>query len=175
MDFTVSPRTHYHVECWRPDPFGYRCFNGIWCRRVWTEDFHNLVTTEGKNKLLDAGFKSGIGAAAWYIGVVDNAGFSAYAAGDTAASHAGWTELTAYDEATRQSLVTSTPAAGSTDNSANRGVFTANATKTARGCFLSTSNVKGGGAGSLYGVGDFTVARSVIAGDPITVQVTLSL
>ena len=171
----VHPQTHYHIECWRPCR-GEGVVPTMGARTLlWAEEFHNLVVTVGKNKLLDAMFKSGIGAAAWYVGLVDNASFSAYAAADTMGSHAGWIELTAYDEATRQAYTCSTPAAGSTNNTAARATFTANATKTVRGAFLSDSATRGGSTGTLYGVGDFTVARSVIAGDQVYAQITITV
>lgn len=163
MAFKVHPQTVYHVECRR---------NG---QVVWEENFHNLVVTTGLNKLIDATFKSGEAANAWFVGLVDNAGFVAYALADTMASHAGWAESSAYSEANRQAFVCSTPSGGSGDNVASRAIFTANATKTIRGCFLVDNSTKGGATGTLYGVGDFTQARNVIAGDQIYAQLTLSM
>ncbi len=161
--FGLCPQTFYRIECRR---------NG---QVLWQEDFHNLVVTAGKNKVLDAVFKSGEGANAWFVALVDNASFSAYAAADTMGSHAGWIESVAYNEATRQAYVGSTPASGSMDNAANRAIFTMNATKTIRGAFLTDSSTKSGTTGTLYGVGDFTAARSVIAGDQIYAQITITV
>lgn len=173
--FSLNPKTQYHIECWRAIPapgvvpsMGAR-------RRVWDVDFHNLVVTVGKNKVLDATFKSGEAANAWFVGLVDNAGFMAYASGDTMASHAGWAESVAYSEGTRQAYVASVPAAGSCDNITNRATFTMNAIKTIRGAFLTDSNTKGGATGTLYGVGDFSVAKPVIAGDQIFAQITITV
>ena len=163
MSFHLHPQTFYTMECVRDG------------RRVWREAFHNLVTTVGKNKLLDAMFKTGEGANAWYVALVDNASFSAYAAADTMGSHAGWIESVAYNEATRQAYVASTPASSSTNNTASRAIFTMNATKTIRGAFLTDSSTKSGTTGTLYGVGDFTVARSVISGDQIYAQIVITV
>ncbi len=129
----------------------------------------------GANKLLDAGFKTGLASPAWYVGLVDDAGFSAYAAANTMASHIGWSESTAYDEATRQAFVPSTPASRATNNTANRAMFTMNATKTIRGAFMVDNATKGGPSGVLYGVGDFNAAQAVIAGDIVVVGITASL
>lgn len=170
----LSMQTQYHIECWRARPAaGVVPSMGV-RTRVWEADFHNLVVVTGRNKVLDATFKTGEAANAWYVGLVDNAGFSAYNDGDTMASHAGWAESSAYAEANRQAFVCSTPAAGSADNVASRAIFTANATKIMRGAFLTDSATKGGTTGTLYGVGDFTVPRSVIAGDQVYAQMTVS-
>jgi len=159
-----KPRTLYHVEC--RDAFG---------NLRWVEDFPNLVTTVGKNKLLDATFKTGLTTPAWYVGLVDNASFSAYAAADTMSSHAGWIEGVPYSDATRPALTPGTIAAGSVDNSASKATFNINATLTVRGAFLVDNSTKSGTTGTLYGVGDFAASRSVLSGDTLSVTVTLSI
>jgi hypothetical protein len=159
----VTPKTCYVVECRRKG------------KVIWREEFHNLVTTVGKNKLLDACFKTGEGANQWFVGLVNNAGFAAYSVADTMAAHGGWAEDTDYTEANRQAFACGVPAGGSADNSASRAVFTMNATVTIRGAFLVDSNVKGGAAGTLYGVGDFSVARGVISGDQVYAQATVQV
>lgn len=159
-----EPETWYHVEC--RDAFG---------RLRWEEDFHNLVTTAGKNKILDATFKTGLTTPAWYVGLVDNASFTAYAAADTMAAHAGWIEGVPYSDATRPALTPGTIAAGSVDNSASKATFNINATLTVRGCFLADNSTKSGTTGTLYGAGDFAASRSVLSGDTLSVTVTLSI
>ena len=129
----------------------------------------SVVVTVGRNALLDLSFAAG-----WYVGLVDNAGFTAYAAADTMASHAGWTEAVLYTEATRQLYSPAAAAAGSATNSAAKAVFTISATATIRGAFLATSAVKSGAAGTLYGVGDFVVARNVIISNVLHVTVIVT-
>lgn len=140
----------------------------------WREEYDNLIVTAGLNKILDACFKTGLTTPAWYVGLVDNAGWTAYAAGDTMASHAGWAESTAYSNANRPTFTPGTISAGSVDNSASKAVFNINATATIRGSFLADNNTKGGTTGTLYGEGDYSAARSVISGDTLNVTVTLT-
>lgn len=161
MEQAVSATTLYEIEC--------RDANG---NLKWREEFHNLVVTAGLNKLLDAAFKTGLASPAWYVGLK---GAGSIAAGDTMASHAGWSEITDYSEANRQTLTLGSISAGSVDNSASKAVFSVNGTATVAGAFSVDSNTKGGTSGTLYGVGDFATARSVISGDTLSVQITLSV
>ncbi len=99
---------------------------------------------------------------------VDTTGFTAYTSGgtwqlvpgvaaDTMSSHAGWTEVTAYDEATREALTLGTVSGQSVDNSASKASFSINADSTViGGCFVATNNTKGGTTGVLYSIGAFT-------------------
>ena len=59
---------------------------------LWREEFDNLVTTLGKNLLLDQGLAGAAYTAAEFMGLISSTSFSAIAAGDTMASHAGWLE-----------------------------------------------------------------------------------
>ncbi len=138
----------------------------------WREVVPNLVTTAGLNKLLDAAFKTGLASPAWYVGLK---GAGTIAAGDTASSHAGWTESTAYSESVRQTLTLGTIASGAVSNSASKAVFTASGSATWAGAFLIDNSTKGGTTGTLYGATDFGTSRSVISGDTLTVQVDLSV
>ena len=70
------------------------------------DSFHNDITNAGKNALLDSFFRNQTQPAAWYFGLVDNSGFSAFAAGDTMSSHSGWTEFTTYSDSTRVAWTT---------------------------------------------------------------------
>ncbi len=139
----------------------------------WTDEIQNLVTTAGKNDLLDK-YLSGSGyTATWFLGLVDNSGFSAYAAGDTAASHAGWTESTAYSNANRPTPSFGSASAGSKATTAT--AFNINATATINGCFLISNNTKGGTTGILYSAGSFSGGnRAVANGDTLNVTYTAS-
>ena len=76
----------FTVECRAPDG-----------SLKWTDTFHNLVVDEGLADLDPRFFKGGADTAAWYLGLVTGPGAgNTYAAGDTLASHAGWTENASY-------------------------------------------------------------------------------
>lgn len=156
-------RSLYRFECFDRDG-----------KLKWVEEVPNLVVTAGLNDILDKYFKGSSYSAAHFVGLVDNAGFSAYAAGDTMGSHAGWAESTAYSNANRPTLTLGTVSSGSVDNAASKAQFTINATATIRGAFVTTNNTKGGTTGTLYGEADFAASRSVINGDTLNVTVTLT-
>lgn len=145
----------------------------------------NLITTEGKNDLLTQYLKGSGYTAAFYLGLVDNAGFSAYNAADTAAkivTSGGitggsnqWAEGVPYSNANRLAFVPGTASAGSIDNSGSPAAFNINAPLTVRGGFMATNNVKGGTSGKIYGEADFGVARSVLSGDTLNVTITCTV
>lgn len=139
----------------------------------WSETFDNLVTTPGKNFLLDTVF-AGVGyTASWFMGLVTATGFSTFAASDTLTSHAGWSESTNYSNANRVTLAFSAASGGSKSTSSGA-VFNVNASDTIEGAFIATNNTKGGTTGTLYSAGAFSSARSVSSGDTLTVSATLS-
>lgn len=153
-------RAHWTWECWR---------NG---ELLWTAEYDNLVVTLGLNALLDNTFNAAAGSVAWYVGL-KSAG--SVAAGDTMSSHAGWTEVEVYDEATRVTWTKNGAAsAGAMSNSSSKATFTINDTVTVAGGFLTSNNTKGGTTGTLFGAGDFSPSRDVVAADVLNVTVSLS-
>lgn len=151
-----GPRFHYHVECLGPDG-----------ELKWVEDIDNLVTTVGKNDLLDKYFKGSAYTAGWFLGL---AGTGTKAVGDTAASHAGWAEVTPY-AGNRPGITFGTSSAGS--NTATAVSYTINATATVAGAFVQSVNT--GTTGILYSAGDFAASRSVLSGDTLNVTLTVSV
>ncbi len=145
----IQPRGWFHVE--------KRDVDGT---LLWEEDFPNGVTTEGLNDILEVHFRSGSQHTAWYAGLVDNAGFSAYSAADTMASHSGWTESSAYGESVRQTYSPGAASGGVISNSSAM-VFTANTTVTIKGAFITTVSTKGGTTGKLWATGSFSVAQAL--------------
>lgn len=153
--------TRYEVICLGPDG-----------REKWRDLFHNLVVNEGLDDSLDKHLEGSAYTAAWYVGLT--AGTPTPAAGDTMASHAGWTEVTAYTEGTRPAAVWGVVSGQSVDNSASTADFSINANGTViGGAFLVTSAVKGGAAGILYGIGAFSAGNKTLdSGDTLQVTVT---
>lgn len=152
----LVPSFSYLVECFDEDG-----------ALKWVEEFRNLVTTEGKNDILDKYFKGSAYTAAWYLGL--KAAGSA-AVGDTLASHAGWVESTPYS-GNRPAITFGTTSAGS--NTTTAVSISINATATVAGAFIGSVNT--GTSGKLYSVGDFGASRSVISGDTLNVTPTVSV
>lgn len=138
----------------------------------WVEKITNLVTTEGLNDSLDKHLKGSNYSAAWYLGLTGAS--PVFAAGDTMTSHAGWTEVTAYSESTRPSLVFGSVAAGSVNNSASKASYTVNSDGTQiGGAFTVSNNGKGGTSGILYGGGAFAGGNKTLSnGDTLNVTIT---
>lgn len=152
---TAGPRFKYTVECVGADG-----------KVRWVEEFENLVTTAGKTDLIDKYFKGSGYTAAWYLGL---AGAGTKAAGDTLASHGGWTEVTAYS-GNRQAITFGTTSSGS--NTATVVSFSITGTATVAGAFIASA--ASGTSGTLYSVGDFAASRSVLSGDTLNVTMTVS-
>ena len=152
----------YELVCFKPDG-----------TVRWRETFKNLVTTAGKNDLLTQYGKGSGYTAAWFVGLISSVSFTTGpAAGDTSASHGGWTEDSTYSNATRPSLTLGTASGASIDNSASKASFTINGTATIKGAFTITNNTKGGTTGTLYSAGTFAADRAVVNGDTLQVQIT---
>jgi hypothetical protein len=141
----------------------------------WTDTVCNLVTTVGKNNLLDNHLAGSAYTASWFLGLVDGASAPTFAAGDTMASHAGWTENQNYSQATRVAAAWSAASAGSKAFSAALS-FSINAvSQTIAGCFLTSVSTKGGTTGILYSCGAFTGGNQAIGtGSTLNVTYTAS-
>ena len=157
----------YHVEC--------RDHDGV---LKWEETFDNLVTTLGKNLLLDGFF----GLAAQTSVFMGLKGSGAAASGDTMASHAGWLEVggtnaPAYS-GTRKTPAFSAASGGSKVMSAASS-FTFTSGGTVDGCFMvfNGTNAQDNTTGTLYSAGTFGApggARTVVAADVVNVTYTAS-
>jgi hypothetical protein len=144
----------------------------------WAEEFPNLVVNQGLKDMNDKYFSGSGYTAAWYLGLVQGpASGTTFAAGDTLASHAGWTEDTAYTgnrkAVTFGAATTADPSVIS--NSAAPSQFTMNGTTTIGGAFLT--DVATGTSGILFSASDFQAPgdRSVVSGDVLNVTYTFSL
>jgi hypothetical protein len=133
----------------------------------WEETFRNLVTTEGKNSILDVYFDAATQITTWYLGLK---GTGSAAAGDTLASHAGWSEVTPYS-GNRPSITFGEPSSGSLAASSAVS-YSITGSATVAGAFIASAN--SGTTGTLYSAGDFSGSRSVVNGDTLNVTPTVS-
>ncbi len=146
----------------------------------WDQDISNLVVNGGLQDM-NAKYFTGSGyTATWYLGLYGAAASNTPAAGDTMASHAGWTEITPYSNATRPACSFGTPTTANPSvatNSASPASFTINATDTVGGAFLTSNSTKGGSTGTLFSASDFAAPgdRVVASGDTLNVTYTFSL
>ncbi len=137
------------------------------------EDLCNGIVDVGMNLLLDQVFRNQSGIATWYIALVDNGSFSAFAAADTMGSHAGWIEFTTYSESVRQTWVTIAAAARSITNT-TAATFTISGSGTLHGIFITSSSTKSGTAGTLWSTGALSANLPVSNGDVVKITYTVS-
>lgn len=147
----------------------------------WEDTFHNLVVDEGL-QYMNQSFFAGVGyTGAWYLGLVAGPGSgNTYAAGNTLAIHAGWTELvpgTAYTgnrkTVTFGTATTADPSVISNSASPSTFAMLVNGTVVA-GALLSS--VATGTSGTLFSVGNFTGGdKTVDSGDTLSVTYSFSL
>jgi len=136
---------------------------------LWTETARNLMVNVGLDDVLDKYFSGSAYTASHFIGLTD--GTPTFAAGDTMASHAGWAEVTAYDEAARPGYTPGAVSGQSVSNSTSKATFTVSTGgATLGGAFVATDATKGGTAGVLvaglaFGGGD----RTLNAGDTLEI------
>lgn len=167
----VQPEGTYHVTCVGADG-----------EVKWTDTIENLVTNDGKKYLLDTLFAGSGFTQSWAMGLVDGTSAPTFnGATDVMGGHAGWTENTAYSNASRVapgwSAATATGGGAGTAGTGSKVStavsFNINAAATIAGCFLTTVNTKGGTTGILYSAGAFTGGNKVVAnGDTLNVTYT---
>lgn len=158
----------FHVQCFDKDG-----------NLKWEDQMHNLVVNEGLQDMNTQYFKGSAYTAAFYLGLVTGPGSgTAYAAADTLASHAGWTEFTNYSGARKAvTFGTATTADPSViGNSASPSQFSiTGGGGVVAGAFLCT--VSSGTSGVLFSEADFQSPgdRTVVSGDTLNVTYTFSL
>lgn len=143
----------------------------------WRDVVENVVTTLGKNDLLD---KYLTGAAYTQTFRMGLKGAGVAAVGDTQAAHAGWLEVgganaPAYT-GNRKDVTMGAAAAGSSVSPAQ--VFAITSAGTVAGCFTNNggSGTKDDTTGVLYSSGNFTGGDKVVSGgDTLTVTYTATI
>jgi hypothetical protein len=159
----------YHIECHDKDG-----------NLKWQADSKNLVVNAGLAYMAGTALTSVTQITSWYLGLYGAGASNTPAAGDTMSSHAGWTEVVAYSNATRvaATFATATTANPSVvTNSASPAAFNINGTTTVGGAFLTSGSAKSGTTGTLFSAADFGSPgdRSVVSGDTLSVTYTFSL
>lgn len=172
---SVGIAGHYHVECRDADG-----------NLKWAEEFPNLVNAVGKELMLDTLLSgSSYTTVGPYLGLISGSS-PTFLAGDTMASHSGWTEFTNYTVGGSPVRGTASFSAATSTGSSPTNVTTKTASAitytitggggTVGGCFLVTgsgaSSTQGNTSGTLYSAGAFATAKITTAGD--TVSVTYS-
>lgn len=159
----------YRVECIRDG------------KVVWEDSFLNTVVTVGKNHMLDnylAG--SAFTQVGPFMGLISSASFSAIAAGDTMASHAGWLEAGTTNAPTMSANRITMNGGFSAASAGSKALtsalsFSITGTGTLKGAFA----VLGSGAvvtamstaGTLFSAGLFSGGdRAVLSGDTVNVS-----
>lgn len=153
----------FYVECFGPDG-----------TLKWADWAKNGVTNGGLDSMNNIYFRGVTPITTWYLGLVDNSGFSTFSPTDTMASHAGWAEGTYISNANRPAW---SPGASSGQTVVNASpiAFNINANgKTVKGLFLVSDNTISGTAGLLWATAAFSGGtQSVNSGD--TLQATYSV
>ena len=156
----------YEIECFAPDG-----------ALRWREVCRNTVVNAGLDDVLDKYFRGASYTAGFFVGLTT--GTPGFVPADTMASHAGWTEFTAYQNGAptqRPGLALGSVASQSVDNGASKASFliTANGS-TIGGAFVTTDGTAGGATGTLYGGASFSTGnKSADANDTLNVTVTLT-
>lgn len=144
----------------------------------WEDEVHNKVVNEGLKDMNDKYFSGSTYTAAWYIGLVTGPGSgNTYAAGDTLATHTGWTENTDYSGNRKAATFGAATLADPSviNNSGSVAVFNMTGTATIAGAFLAS--VDTGTSGILFSASNFQSPgdRDVVSGDTLNVTYQFSL
>lgn len=133
----------------------------------------NVVTDEGLNHLLNVVLHDTAKIATWYCECFED---DFTPDGDETYAVPGYTEWESYDEATRPEFDNAASASKSTTNSANKAVFTANATKTLYGASIVGNNTKGDEAGGsvLFCAARFGSSQPVVDDNVVNLTYTIS-
>jgi len=172
---SVESNRNGGVDVGFKNTYKFECFdkNG---NLKWEETVCNTVVNTGLDDILDKYYKGASYTASHFVGLT--AATPTIAAGDTMATHAGWTELVDYSETTRPALIVGVVAGQAVDNSASKATFTIAGTGpfTIGGAFVTTDATKSGTIGTLVGAAAFSAGdkSGMTAGDTLNVTVSLT-
>lgn len=151
----------------------------------------NLITNEGKNHILNVQFNGTTQRTTWYLGLIDNAGFTAVAATDNYdninQAGNGWDEFTSYtdrnnaDNATTRPVWPEDAASGQAITNTTLAIYDFTATGTVKGLFVAAGTnaaTKGdhtAGTGHiLWAATPFAANVDVNNGDDLSVTYSVS-
>jgi len=157
----ISMRGKFKVEHYRQN------------QHIGTYDLNNDIVNAGKNSILGVQFHADTQITAWYIGLVDNSGFTAFSNSDTMSSHAGWNEFTTYSETNRVAWTPDAAASQSITNATAR-TFTISGSGTLKGIFVTSNNTKSGTSGTLWSTAAFAALVTVASSDQLKVTYTVN-
>lgn len=161
-DTLMTLHGEYEVQCWNEDG-----------SLAWSFVVPNTLTVEGLTHILNVVFKAATQSTNWFMGLITNTGYTAISADDTAASHTGWTEYTAYTNGSRPGWDTLNVSGGVVINTSPI-QFSFTSTGTIRGFFIASTSTKLGTSGVLMSASEFLAARTILVGQTLTVKYTLS-
>jgi hypothetical protein len=179
VESLLNPKGKFIVEHWR---------NG---KKINEYHFPNGIVNEGKNKLLNIMFHGTAAIGTWYLGLIDNASYTALAATDDYADinqlANGWKEFTSYTDDGNGGSSSTRPAwaqgaaSGQSITNSSPGVFSLTGAGTVKGVFLA-GGIAGAqnkndhtAGGTLWATALFTSGDVVVAnGDQLKVTYTVS-
>lgn len=162
----------FHAIC--EDRFG---------RVKWEDIAKNIVPDAALTVMLDIIYRNQTPASALYMGLVDNSGFTAFAAGDTMAvsGHTGWTEIAAGTgyTTTGSNRLTWSPAAAASKSISNSSTvnFPMLGTYTVKGAFLTNLQSSTGSSPTYYIAAEAAFSggtQSVNNGDTLKITYTVN-
>lgn len=130
----------------------------------------NGIVDVGMNFLLDCMYNTGTQSTTWYIGLIDNSGYTGVSDSDTLASHAGWTEFTGYSGG-RKTWTSGAASSRSVTNAATVD-FTMTGAGAVRGIFLTDQ--ASGTSPVLWATALFSSAITVASSDVLKITYTVS-
>jgi hypothetical protein len=150
--------------------------------RAWDEAYPNLITTQGKNDMLDKHLAGSSYTAAWYIGLITSTSYTAVAAGDTAAQingSNGWKEAGPttgpnYSGSNRIAASFGSAASGGVKSTSAASVFAMGASGTIKGSFIVSALAKDATTGILLSAGLFSAPGDQTVTSVSTLNVSYS-
>lgn len=131
----------------------------------WHDIAKNALNNASINNMLDVYLFNQAQTTVWYMSLVDNAGFSAFAPTDVYATHAGWTEFTLYTGSNRIAWGNGA-ASGQAMTNGTQVSFSINGAGTVKGLGLWSLITKGdtaGAGGKLYSTAAFAAGNQTVA------------